>query len=446
VQERVATLVDEVRTRVHYSTEPAVQALHAQARAAGQGFIERTLALQAGDCDMQNGLLVALLQHAEVPARLAVGFVGREGHTTEWFHAWVEYRDGEARGWMIADASESFRPPALASDEARAGPAVAGLDEGAGAPERSGPGAGVAEGAVGSAGAGAAPGEGVAVDRDERTEGAALDAVSEPVLAVASSSTRAVALSGLERWGPWALGSTLALLIVILMARTRRTRRTIALDRGQDLSRLLQGALQQPDAFRSMPAVFQRPLIPLAGGKVISLDRAKALAASGRLFRTLERSELAKDAIAGGATVLDDHEAESQIVADALGAIDLDEWGALLTRGRVLPLLDAINEYFEEVGVRWRVLASSAIETKLRTLDLAALRLRRSPLRAKRVIVVDGMSLWIKDCTALLATQPRLAVFSALDMIVDRLELTPEQHGRVLSRSANEALLEAIGR
>ncbi len=484
VEQRVRDLIALVRRRVRYSTEPSVQALHAKARARGKGFIERTLEIKAGDCDMQNGLLVALLQHANVPARLAVGFVGRDGQTTRWLHAWVEYRDGVG-GWQVADASESFSPPALELQPALASPGESGAaDSGSGA---------IAVAVVdGSAGGSGEPGEsgepGPVVDSGaseavgspsesgpEVTAGAPEPESAPPHKYESSDSSTASPaaedaarepsprLPELVRWAPLGLGSGLALLLLILLYRERGTRRSIALDQAQDLSKLLQGAIQQPGAFRSMPAVFQRPLIPLASGRAISLDRAKAVASAGVLFRTAARSRLASEAIAGGAMVLDENDPEGRTVADALGAVDLDDWSALLTSSRGLPLLDAVNEYFDEMGTRWRLLASSRVRGgAIKSLDLAALRLRRraakSPrgavdlsldlraLRGKRVIVVNESSEWIKDCTAMLATRPRVAVFTALDIIVDRLELAPDQHARVLAPAAREALMEATGR
>ena len=55
---------------------------------------------------MQNGLLTALLHAADVPARLAVGYLGDQGSVLPWVHAWVEYLDGRGE-WMVADASEA---------------------------------------------------------------------------------------------------------------------------------------------------------------------------------------------------------------------------------------------------------------------------------------------------------------------------------------------------
>ncbi|MEZ4429426.1 MAG: transglutaminase-like domain-containing protein, partial [Nannocystaceae bacterium] len=431
VAARIDALVALVRARVRYSTEPEIQARHREARSRGQGFVERTLEIGAGDCDMQNGVLAALLKHAKVPARLAVGYIGREGRTSPWLHAWVEYRDG-AGPWRIADASESSAPPALVTPELQGvgegpdGPVVTAEDTGAPTTYAELP-----------------EGTGASAPPDEPA--AAVEGAAEP-------APEGGALARALRSPPVWAGSGVALLLLLLLAR-QSTRRQIAVDREQDLAGLLQGALQQPDAFRAMPAVFQRPLIPLADGKAISLDRARALAATGALLRTGRRvsgvdgtTHLTADAIAGGATVLDDTSPEGQAVADALGAIDLDEWDGLLADARTTPLLDAVNHHFVTSGERWRVLASQALSVPLKSIDLAQLRLRRAPLRGKRVVLVDERSLWLADCDALLTESPKLAVFSAIEVIVERLDLAPEQRARLLSELAGDAIREAARR
>ncbi|HGG57492.1 MAG TPA: hypothetical protein ENK31_06825, partial [Nannocystis exedens] len=67
-RERVARLLDLVQERVRYSTDTDVAALLDARRLAGEALFHRTLAVGRGDCDVQNALLVALLQEAEIPA------------------------------------------------------------------------------------------------------------------------------------------------------------------------------------------------------------------------------------------------------------------------------------------------------------------------------------------------------------------------------------------
>jgi transglutaminase-like putative cysteine protease len=122
-----------VREHVRYSLSEQVAARHRSL--ARVDFLERSLTIGAGDCDVQSGVLLPLLQAAGLPARLAVGYVGRAGQASARLHAWVEYRT-PLSDWTIADASagqpaETPPPsppwvPALAVPRAAA-PTVAGL-------------------------------------------------------------------------------------------------------------------------------------------------------------------------------------------------------------------------------------------------------------------------------------------------------------------------------
>ena len=82
-------------------------------------------------------------------------------------------------------------------------------------------------------------------------------------------------------WRPWLWpGVALALLLgAVVTLASGRTRRAFKLDHSADLSRLLQGVLQQPGAFGAMSALLYRPLVPLVGAGAISLQRARELAA-----------------------------------------------------------------------------------------------------------------------------------------------------------------------
>ena len=409
--ERVAALLARTQGLVTYSTEPEVAARHRELqRAEGAGFIARALAIGEGDCDVQNGLLVALLQEAGVPARLAIGFVGHGGEVNPWLHAWAEYQD-DGGAWRVADASVGGAAtvaggpggPVAADMAAETGPAATGD----GPPV---PAAGPPVGVVGAARPAAGP-----------ADSPALAPVGYALLAAGGL----LALGGLTLLGG-------------------RTRRRLALDASGDLSQLLQGALQQPEMFQAVPAVFERPLVPTADGGALSLAEAKKLAARGRLFRTRRRSELALDALSGAAAVLDDASPEARAVADALGATDLDLWDRLLAASAETPLLAAVTARLCEDGDVWRVLACPALGSEeIRSVDLAPLRLRRSPHRGRRVVLVGTENPWLHDAASALAGRPAAAVFAALDYLIDRLDLGAERSATLLQASARAAVHEA---
>lgn len=68
---------------------------------AGASWLERVLEAGMGDCDLINGFAVLLLRNLGIPARLVIGWQGRDGSLTDELHAW-----GEALvngNWMILD-------------------------------------------------------------------------------------------------------------------------------------------------------------------------------------------------------------------------------------------------------------------------------------------------------------------------------------------------------
>jgi transglutaminase-like putative cysteine protease len=447
VRERVSALQSLTRDLVVYSNAPEVAAQHQDPALADLHFIERTLQIGAGDCDMQNALLVALLQEAGVPARMAIGFVGQDGRTNSWLHAWAEYRDRDGP-WQIADASASARPSAVAGrptlpvpedSSDTAGPAVAttaGDGPGPAAP-------GKAEATTSAAPAGEGP-------PDRRTAPAlppALDPEAPPPPTpptAARVETRPPLDPAVRRWvGRLSLLSLVGALLAFAVVLARRTRRQVALEVGHDLSRLLQGALQQPEAFRSVPAVFQRPLVPTARGRALSLDDARALAGKGQLYRTRGSSDLARRAVAGGAHVLEDSVPEARAVADALGATDLDPWDRLLAGAGETPLLTAVNTALRGADERLHVIAADGLGEEVRSLDLQPLRLRGSPWHGRRVVAIAADNPWMRDAAAAMATRPHAAVFAALDYIADRLDLPAERRAQILHNAARAAIHEA---
>src|SRR5690606_41302694 len=123
-------------------------------------------------------------------------------------------------------------------------------------------------------------------------------------------------------WPGLALGSGLLGFGLLGLSISRRTARRFSLDEGGDLSSLLQGALAQPAAFRHLPSLFYRRLIPLRGGSAISLNRARTLASEGRLYAGAEQTELSIQARHRGVTLLDLHTPPGRTVAAPPAPID----------------------------------------------------------------------------------------------------------------------------
>jgi hypothetical protein len=106
VSARALEIAEFVRGRVAYDTSVETVARHVEAQARSIGLFARALDIGAGDCDVQNALVVAMLDEIGIPSRLAVGWIGAHGRARSGLHAWAEYR-GEDGRWRAVDASTS---------------------------------------------------------------------------------------------------------------------------------------------------------------------------------------------------------------------------------------------------------------------------------------------------------------------------------------------------
>lgn len=447
IAERVELLVAAVRRSVRYDRSEDVATALSDATERGIGFIDRTLAIGAGDCDVQNGLLVALLHAAGVQARLAVGYIGNRGVTMPWLHAWVEYRSEDGR-WQIADASDRIAPePVIAVAGGPPGPPsdpVIGVGEDDGSSEP------------------LPPTMVAATPADPVDPPPTIAATPTPTPAPAIAPAPAPAatptpaptvgawgrLAELDRRAPYVLRSLpiLFLGLGLWLLVGGRTRRAIKLDDSADLSRLLQGVLQQPGAFNHVAALFHRPLVPLCDGSAISLHRARELSALGRLYRTRDRSSLATRAIESGAAVLDDATAEGRTVADALGAVDLDRWSALAERSRADGLIAGINAALRSRGEEWFVRTAVEAQGQLAVLDLRPIGVRFPGMQGTRMVILDEHDPVLARARMLARENPQAGVLLALDHVAGRLGLPERQRGRLLGEAARVAVLEAFGR
>jgi transglutaminase-like putative cysteine protease len=427
LDERVPAAIDLVRARVRYETSSLVAARHNQAVAEGRDFVSRTLDIGAGDCDVQNGLLVAVLHAADVDARLAVGWVGHRGRVSAWLHAWVEYL-GEDGTWQVADATARGDGSTAIAGLPPAPPevAVGNLDRPTPAPSEVAP------------AAGPAPSE--AAPELPAPSPAASSSASEPAPRPGDRLPPAVLVILTKPWVPWLAGGSGLLGLILLGASiSRRTARRFNLDEGGDLSSLLQGALAQPAAFRHLPSLFHRRLIPLRGGSAISLNRARTLASEGRLYAGREQTELCQAARRHGVTLLDAETPEGRTVAASLGATDLDRWGHRLARSTEVPALAAVAAYLREHNERWRCAAMRGLGGRVATLDLRPLGRRLGD----RLVLIDTDDPWLIEAERLRAARPHTASFVLLDHLLDYLELGAERRARLLAPLAAAALHEA---
>ena len=106
VSTRAFEAAEFVRQRVAYDMSAETAARHRTAKEQSIGIFARAVAIGAGDCDVQNSLVVAMLNESGIPSRLAVGWIGSGGRTRTGLHAWAEYQGPDKR-WRAVDASSS---------------------------------------------------------------------------------------------------------------------------------------------------------------------------------------------------------------------------------------------------------------------------------------------------------------------------------------------------
>ncbi len=382
--DRVAQGLLYVARRIPYDRSPAAQRSYDRARASGADFAAAALAAGAGDCDVQNGILVSLLRRAGVEARLAIGYVGTGGTVSPGLHAWVEYNDGRG-SWLAADAS-------AAGD---------GADE---------PHARLASLPGDAAAAAASPGTPLPESPKAHFAGGLVVAA---VLLLA-------------------LGSTTVLL------RRRRGAPAVELGPTQDLAALLGGALRHPGAFAGLPAMFHGRFVPLLEHSgAMSLHRARRLARAHRLFRSALGSPLARRAAARGVPVVDAATPEGHALSLALGAIDLDRFSELLERSREPQLCRRLNRQLAEAGAPWRVRDVPGLGEAVTELALEDAGL------GERLVLTDLTHAEVEPLIRGAEAGPESAAFTLLDFLAHRCDLSPRARARLLATAARGALAEA---
>jgi transglutaminase-like putative cysteine protease len=373
------TACDWVRRRVAYDTSEDTAARHLAAAADGHGFAERCLVVGAGDCDVQNAFLAAVLHRAGLSVRMAVGVAGTGGRAVPGLHAWVEYRGRDGR-WRAVDASQDSLGGV--SQTAGIGPSVA--------PPR-------------------------------------VVAPAEWSPHIRRPLSRPLLVSLLSLFG-----------LVAAVAVLLRPSVDVRWGGAPELADLLRGALARPEAFRDVPALFTRRIVPLIGSRTISLNRARSLAGRGRLAVGSAKSDFVRKVVVAGGPVIDADRADGRAVAAALGAVDLDRWGTMLARGTRHPVTEALERAVATLGERWDVALVDGTVDDADLLDgrMAGLGRRR------RLVALDRSGGPWRHVAAVADSRPSAATLLLAEHLVEHLPWSPERGRRLLSLLASAAIDE----
>jgi transglutaminase-like putative cysteine protease len=368
---RASRVVDYVRGRVVYDASSVTADEHRREQARGLGLFERSLKIGAGDCDVQNALVAAMLETAGVRARLAVGWVGRSGGIVPGLHAWTEYEGTDGR-WRVVDASGGSRP-------------------------------------------------------SRRTTGVLDDSSGR----VAGDSRRLVVV---------AAGLASLLGIAALLLARNRSERTFTGGGRESIAGLVRAAATRPEAFADIHPVFTRHLLPTIGGRKISLARAGSMSLKGCLAIGSQANDLAEKAARRG-IVLDAASLEAVAAAEALGALDLDEWRDMINRSWIEPVAKRVAEALVESGEPCHVRLARSVGQEVAVLDGSKVGLDRS----ERWVIVDYSSTVWRTARDLCEERPAVSALLLADAVVDRLGLPRELRDRHLAGLARAALDEQSG-
>lgn len=286
-----------VAKQVQYALDPITATAHQEAIERDQNVFARGIQIGAGDCDVQNSLLAALLRDQGYQSRLALGYVGQQGQLPVVAHAWTEYRQNTDEPWAILDASRIVRAQ---------GPSL--LAQGNHPPNQ----------------------------------------IRPHAKSPRSSDTKAPSSFG---WWWVSFGLCLTGLGIFLFRSQKAPEGSI--DKSQQkLVDLLLSALEHPSSFSYIPGVFRRPVVSTLGSRPISLATIKRAQRYGRLWSSSHKHPIAKRAIACNDHLLDHHCPVAKAVSIQLQVEDLDLWQRKWeSRDSGNPQIDSINRTFLYLGL-----------------------------------------------------------------------------------------------
>jgi len=281
-----------------------------------------------------------------------------------------------------------------------------------------------------------ADGRWAVVDASVDLERISTSAGSEPAKAVGSVGSIAA--------GRWMLivGGVFLVVIAAAVAVARRSwRRSLHPGDGSDLSELLRGAAERPQAFARIRPLFNRRVVPLLDRPPISLAQARDGLRRGRLGSGSRTSRLAVAAAEAGGMVIDGGSREGRVVAEALGAVDLDRWQEILERSRIEAPAERVEEALDAAGEPCRLRIAPEVGQQIAVFDGRAFGLGRGSCR---VVIDEESELWKAVC-GLGRRQPARAALLLADSVVDAMGVPSQSRHRCLKALAEAALLESGG-
>ncbi len=403
-----------VEYRLHYDRSESAARTYAAFLTGNptQGWLDFVLDIGVGDCDVKNTVAIAMLRRASIPARLAVGLVGREGRAASELHAWIEYRD---KRWKTIDAtgtSQSPRPPGTFTHTPE--PPLA----------------------------------------DSSPVPSSADRPLELGLGLAAGSAVG---SGMIIAG---LAAAFILGLAVLLHFTRRGKRVLFTVKGIDeqhkvAAKMVTDILLRPQKWIKRNGLAKRRLLPLLGPgrRMISLTQALAMGRKGTLWFSQYRTRLVKHAVKNGALVLNAaDEAFGKLIRQLPGALDLGEVALIkpLPTHELPPqlkrtgrLLGEVNTLLAQCGLPLDLVRPCLkLKTLSRDIDLSELKLGGLDHWPSRFIAVSVHDDKIKRIAELGEEDLRLSAFFLIDVLLSRSSLLRKQQDRIRRLTARQVIEE----
>ena len=408
--DRVEAAYQFVKSRLLYDRSPATAAAHLRFLSANPttGWLDFVFRTGRGDCDVKNTVLMALLRQVGVPARLAVGLVGVQGRVMPGAHAWVEYYDNR---WRTADATGKNMLPTQT-------------------PSPTGP----------------TPDPVLATGTEEQTEPEGWTVLFGPGHRLKTMAVGAAVTSML--FGLFAL----VLLVFgkstqqLFTSGDREARYKVA-------AKMLTHALIHRDSWRMETGLARRKLLPMLGTKKrMSLVQATKRGRRGTLWFSNGKPSLATGAVKRGAAILDIADPTfAQVVSRLPGIVSLDEIAHLKPiRPRKAPdhlkpigdHLSHVNRLLSKSGIKGEPVFLSEVMTGAlsRDVDLRYLPVENQTDWPKRFIAVRADSHLVQLRTELGKTEPELAAFLTLDLLLTQSRFLQSRQRQIRIAAAQNVL------
>ena len=454
---KISYAIRYIRKKIRYDRSAAISQRHEAARSQQLPFINRAISIGAGDCDVQNGVLTALLQHAGLDARLVIGYVGQKGEVNPLLHAWTEVRSDRDDAWKVADATPPNQivpsiahTPLLPTIQTKARPIHNSPISRQDLAIPSSPPPSIQN-----------PDQGLpSVTDDDSNHNTAQSPsfVRKDTKTELLSATTPTWLPSPElRWYTAILAGLACLTLMLYSFISRSRQQKIDLDPQVDLTGMLQGVFRQPDSLRMLPALSFRKLIPKLDGKKLSLQHAREHLAHGQLYCAKQCNLLTDIFQRRGGTVIDTQSDTGRLVAETLGAINLDEWMDLIAKHRQYPIVDALNSYLLEHHHNSAVVAGDHANQFITVLNLPRIELWRDQLRLStrrqkkkpanwrrisNIVLVNSKDKNFLTVAREFTSRPQTALYWLLEHVSSNLDLDHHTRSSLLVQQASAAINE----